>query len=436
MKIDKKAYQDEQKNNPLEETMVYIQDGNMVADLTREPQNAVLKMPEFYNSFKNLPKISNGGSKPVLATAAWLQSFKRKTARGCRFAPGKDIIHEAEGEKWFNSFHMPSWEQPDDYEKVNILFDHLERLIPNDVERQLFINWIACTIHRPEIRPSFTPLLISHYHGTGRGWIVKMLQELLGPWNCTHTKMKTLAGQGNDGQYHNYLHNSLFCSIPEVRVDKNRYDIDDEIRDRLTDSPLNLNLKYGANGNYEIFTNFLLASNHRDPLVITKEDRRIFATESYEPPPKESYFTEILYPALKDKDFLSQVYWWLKDNLSETFNPFMTAPMTDAKSSMIESAKSDLEVHYDDMANDPTVKDVVSYQRFVNYAKKNGYNWLEEEKGATLAILRSKALKCNGGIRIKIDGSPTTLYAIRNAEKWGAASTTILKQEYTVPWDL
>ena len=246
--------------------------------------------------------------------------------------------------------------------------------------------------------------------------------------------MKTLAGQGNDGQYHNYLHNSLFCSIPEVKVDKNRYDIDDEIRDRLTDSPLNLNLKYGANGTYDIFTNFLLASNHRDALVITKEDRRIFATESYEAPPPAEYFTTLLYPALKDKVFLSQVFWWLKENVSPKFNPFMNAPMTDAKSSMIESAKSDLEVHYDDMVNDHSVKDIISYQTFVSYAIKNGYKWFEEDRGAVLAILRTKALKCNGGIRVKVEGTATTLYAIRNAGEWGGANTGILRQEYGTQW--
>ncbi len=418
------------KTNPLEENLVYIQDGNQVADLTKEPQNAILKINEFHNTYKNLPKISNGGSKSMLATTAWLQSPERKTVRGIRFSPGKNIIHGAECEEWFNSFHMPTWNRPDDYEKVSIFTDHIERLIPNSDERQLFINWVACTIHRPEIRPSFTPLLISHYHGTGRGWIVKMLQELLGAWNCTHTKMKTLAGQGNDGQYHNYLHNSLLCSIPEVKVDKNRYDIDDEIRDRLTDSPLNLNLKYGANGNYEIYTNFLLASNHRDALVITDEDRRIFATESYEAPPSEDYFTELLYPAFKDKDFLSQVYWWLKDNLSKTFNPFMNAPMTAAKSSMIESAKSELEGYYDDMVSDNSVQDIISYQTFVDYAKEKGYNWFDEDKGAASAILRNNALKCHGGKKIKVGGSSIILYAIRNPNKWAATKIELLRKEY------
>ncbi len=103
-------------------------------------------------------------------------------------------------------------------------------------------------------------------------------------------------------------------------------------------------------------------------MVITAEDRRIFATESYEAPPPEEYFAAILYPSLKDKDFLSQVYWWLKDNLLKTFNPFMNAPMTDAKSSMIESAKSELEGYYDDMVSDNSVQDIISYQTFVDYA--------------------------------------------------------------------
>jgi hypothetical protein len=68
-----------------------------------------------------------------------------------------------------------------------------------------------------------------------------------------------------------------------------------------------------------------LSSNHRDALIITKEDRRIFVTESYEKPQDEAYFSNVLYPELKNVDFLSQVFWWLKDNLPSTFNPFMRA---------------------------------------------------------------------------------------------------------------
>ena len=98
------------------------------------------------------------------------------------------------------------------------------------------------------------------------------------------------------------------------------------------------------------------------------------------------------------------------------------------------SEKSDLEIHFDDMVNDQSVKDIISYQTFVSYAKGNGYTWFNEDRGAVLAILRNKALKCNGGVRIKTAGTATTLYAIRNAGKWGGADTGILRREYDTPW--
>jgi len=48
------------------------------------------------------------------------------------------------------------------------------------------------------------------------------MSKLLGYWNVSKTKMKTLAGEGNAGQYQDYLNNSLLCAIEEVREKLNK----------------------------------------------------------------------------------------------------------------------------------------------------------------------------------------------------------------------
>lgn len=417
--------------NQMLKFLVFIQDENKVANLGRSPQNALMTMEAFRNMYRNFPKVLTGGrGRPMLATNAWLEDPARKWVRGCLYEPGKNRVFEAEGERWFNTFYMPNRGEPDGMEKTDIFLEYLKRIAPDDDDRELLLHWISCTVHRPEIRPGITPLLINMHHGSGRGWLVKLLAALLGAWNCTHTKMGTLAGQGTGGAYHDYLSDSTFCSIPEVRVGRGRFELDDEIRDQLTDSPLQLNKKYGKNGTFNIYANFLLASNHTDALAITAEDRRIFVITSYEAPMPEEYFTKTLYPLLDDGDFLDQVFWMLKEYGKPPFNPFMRAPMNLSKEMLVNQGKSELESSYDVMVMDPATPDVTLYKYIVRHLESNGFCYEEgKNKGELLAILRARGSQCNSGKKVNVEGLPQIIWAIRNLSKWTAAENSELRAE-------
>jgi hypothetical protein len=101
---------------------------------------------------------------------------------------------------------------------------------------------------------------------------------------------------------------------------------------------------------------------------------------------------------------------------------------------MIETSKSDLEGYFDNMVLDHSVKDIISYQTFVDYAKSHGYDWHEDDKGAATAIIRNNAIKCHGGKKVNVGGHTIILYAIRNPGKWARAKPTDLKQEHGNQW--
>lgn len=139
-------------------------------------------------------------------------------------------------------------------------------------QRDFFIARLAWIVQRPDRRCPITILHISLLHGTGRGWVIQLMEKILGSWNCTRAKMDVIC----KNQYHDYLHHSLLCTVDEVRenTDK-RYSISDQLRDILTEPRFEVNNKYGKKITEDIFTSFLFLSNHIDAIIIPEEDRRI-----------------------------------------------------------------------------------------------------------------------------------------------------------------
>tara|TARA_R110000803_G_scaffold210734_1_gene283495 strand:+ start:14948 stop:17563 length:2616 start_codon:yes stop_codon:yes gene_type:complete len=318
------------KTNPLgefKERYVYVADGDGVHDLGGLGHDKPLALKEFKNMTANIlstiqvpaPLANNPDrtvSKQVATHTLWLKDADRKTARGFEYEPSlKSMFKDAEGKAYINHFHMPKFVNPcktivtngvtklDEAccnELLATFFRHMEYIIPIEAEREWFYSWMAYNIQKPSERSKVTPLLIATDHGTGRGWIVKLMELLLGRWNCRKTKMSTLNGDSGAGQFQEFMNESLLCCIEEVKDSDKRYGVSDAIRDYLTEDTLEINVKYGAMKTKPVYTNFFWMSNHADAVVLTKEDRRInvFRTEGL---PKGLEYYERLYAWLEDK---------------------------------------------------------------------------------------------------------------------------------------
>ena len=128
---------------------------------------------------------------------------------------------------------------------------------------------------------------------------------LLGSWNCTKTKMSTLSGEKNGGQFQDYMNDSLLCCIEEVKEGDSCFEVSDSIRDYLTENTLEINLKYGAKQTKLVYTNFLFNSNHVDALKLKAEDRRINVFKTVDGPKSNAYYDQ-LYGWLKPEEQASE----------------------------------------------------------------------------------------------------------------------------------
>lgn len=264
------------------ERYVFVETGNMVADLTKPPQYCLSKIDEFRNRTANkrheVPAPTQAEpdkTKLAPVSNAWLVNNDRKSAQGGAYSPFKERYFKDDwGHGWINTFHMPVFK--DCSGNLDVFEEHMQYLLPCENERKWFLDWMAFNVQHPGERSKVTPLHVSNGHGVGRGWVVELMSELLGVWNCTKTKMKVLSGESNAGAFNDFLDKSLLCSVEEVKESSKRYSVADNIRDILTENSLEINIKHGSKKTQPVYTNFFFMSNHpSDALYIPEEDRRI-----------------------------------------------------------------------------------------------------------------------------------------------------------------
>lgn len=357
------------------ERYVYVQDGDRVCDLNKPPHCSISRLAEFRNRTANVrheipAPTAKDPDKTKLEPVwrSWMVQPKRKAAEGTVYTPKEGrVITDDYGLDWINEFHMPEFADTDGRDKLAVFFDHMSYLFPKPEEREWFISWMAFNIQYPERRSKVTPLHVSIAHGTGRGFLVELMGKMLGQWNCKKTKMSVLSGEGNGGGFHDFLHNSLFCAIEEVKEGTKRFAVSDRIRDLLTENRLEVNIKYGSKKTQPTFTNFFFMSNHPDALVLTKEDRRINVFQGPDEP--------------RDRDYYDKLYAWLDTGGVNQLSSFLMqrdlsgfdwvrSMNTEARTRMIQNNRTETEVLFCEMMENPprvfmTFRQIAGYLRSI-----------------------------------------------------------------------
>jgi len=391
---------------------VYLLEGDRVVDLDKPANSYNCKLMEFRNlTASKLVWIDDPNPdkppKAVKASKLWLEDPERQTAHGTVYQPGSGRLLSEHGFQYLNTFHTPEFLETDSFYNIGVFQEHMEYLIPCEREREWFISWLAFNIQKPMVRCKVTPLHISRPHGTGRGWIVELLQKLLGAHNVTKTKAKNLC----ESPYNEYLDQSLVCAVEEIRQKDKKYALDDEIRDTLTENWLEVNRKYGGKGTQQVFTKFLIFSNHADPLVLGPEDRRVLVMSGPEAPKSNAYYTN-LYKWLENGDGVSELYNWLKLRDLRKFE-WQRAFMTPAKEALIAHSRNTTESLFWELMQAPS-QPVMSYpqikQAMYGLSEKDAFETEINEQ----QLQRLLQHNCTKYPDIKIDGTKVRPWVVDN----------------------
>ncbi|EAN2308016.1 DUF5906 domain-containing protein [Salmonella enterica] len=378
------------------ERFIYVIEGDQVCDLSRPPYQCMMDMKSFKNLMAPYQFPPEGKGQPVPATKRWIEHRHKKIAETTGYKPGSGrIIERFDGRYEINEFYMPEHPRTADTSKVSTFLNHMAYLVPDAWQREFFIARLGWMVQRPERRCPISILHVATAHGTGRGWVSQLMERVLGPWNCARTRMKILC----DNQFHDYLYNTLLCTIDEVRENDKRYEVNDKIRDVLTEPRFEVNRKYGSKKTMDIYTGFLFYTNHFDALALPEEDRRIAVLGGPDFAASEEHYAS-LYGALSDSDFIAQVYWYLMGVDLSRFN-WQRAPETKERLLMIESNKSDVESALIEILNNPPVP-AMTYQQIVNAILAEAGMDVEINQKHITRVLKERTKR--EPVRVKIDG--------------------------------
>lgn len=186
----------------------------------------------------------------------------------------------------------------------------------NQEKIDYILKWLAYVVQHPESRNS-TALQISTVQGIGKNILSNAICTYLGEsFSLSNASIDNILGNFNGG-----MDNKLFVVINEVDT-KNKEA--DRLKSIITDSELNVNVKYGAQYTTKNTASYILFTNHTDTRTISNGDRRFTFIKSYGLPLSKEEYAEMCIPGTDSKlkpeiqdEFIAYL---LKYNLND-YNP-------------------------------------------------------------------------------------------------------------------
>lgn len=309
--------------NFMMDNYVLICEGDCVGDLSKsvgESVRPVKTMRSFLSSKKMIIEEPNQTGKIVKKKVSvfeqWYQNPEHKEAWGIQYLPGEKRIipkgrfKETPNSVYYNKYCPPlvrrlkSKEKPS--EKLRMFYKHMNYLFPNGGSTWM-LNWMAQLVQEPEKRYRVSPLSISLYEGTGRGWLSELLSKLVGLNN--YTTIRDILEIKRPGAKSGYLDGTVLAVVNETFVKGDeRFSLVSKLKTILSDDLQEIDVKFGKHTyNQRVYTRFFFQSNHINGMKIDDGDTRIqpFINRSR---PKDKKYYEELYACLEDDHFLNSVY--------------------------------------------------------------------------------------------------------------------------------
>ena len=282
------------------------------------------------------------------------QLFKKKDIlrrfRHLAFRPGGPEFSGSEYNVWRSSGIGP---KPGDTTLWN---EHLNYLFQNVNDKNAILNWMAWIVQNPTLKPNHALLIVGRHTGTGKSFIARVFEQIIGENNTQRPKNSSMGGDFNS-----WLINCRLCIIEEM-YQVNRRENFNALRDLITEPTVEVNMKGVPAFTIPNFACMLGISNHPDALPLDEYDRRWMVNETYARPREPEYYDRLfagipkargvkpenpdMVPAilqeLLDRD-IAAFPLIEKDGTITPYDGYVRPPETAAKTAMIELSRSDAE---------------------------------------------------------------------------------------------
>jgi hypothetical protein len=305
----------------------------------------------FNNMYGNAVRYVDREGKVKTTTAAkqWMTSPYQVLVHGQTFDPmnPERLVSIGPSHLAVNTFKQPAWgDGPLDEGDLAQWLEFIEYLIPNEFEREYFLDWLACKAQNMGFRGAAI-LMVAQKQGTGRTTLADMLGMLFGSSNCARVSFPTLC-KGNDTGFNEWAEKPLVFTDETLSLaGENYYKVYEGLKEMFDPRPkeMEINPKYGKKRVSQCHTSFLMFSNHADALATAATDRRIFVLNNADTPWPGEKFGE-LNDWINERDDDGQPFWaltvwrWLQQRNVDPVEMTKPAPSTQGKRTMLLASKS------------------------------------------------------------------------------------------------
>ena len=395
--------------------LVFVADGSRVA--LRDRPHISLPLPEF--KVQACASETRIGRKMMPTADLWVQDPARITTHTVTFRPGHpEFTTDPEGAPALNLWKPRP--RPAATGDVSPFLDHVAYLVPDEMERARFLDWMAHIEQFPGVLPHTHYLMVTPQTGIGRNWLGGLLARV---WTGAVRLGFDLVGAINSG-FNGALSRRLLVIVDELKAADTGWGAANhaqQLKAMLTTEHRGINPKFGRQHIEFNCARWLMFSQHYDALPIEHADRRVIVITNPSERRSSDYYAK-LYGLLDDPQFVAAVGYWLSQRPLAGFNPSTPAPLTESKQRAIDACIGDIERALIDLRNGTDLM-VMRSSEIVEYLSDQG---LRPPAGRAISAAYSAAGMVPCDRLVTLYGKKHRVVALRDGQRLKTAAPTEL----------
>jgi hypothetical protein len=310
--------------------------------------NYAIKREAFNTKFANEPVVLLDGRQASVLVS---ESPDFVSVVDTMYWPGAQTLFDYAGRTMLNSYRdtrvLPSTTlDADGQAAVDLFLSHAAIILPDQVERNIMLDWLAYVVQNPGKRINWA-IFLQGIAGAGKTYFPGVVRDILGEGNTNEVTVDALVSS-----FTGYAEGSILAIVEELRLSgESKYMIIDKLKPFITNDVISVVTKGKDARTVPNFTSYFMLSNFKDAIPVDDTDRRYCVLYSAiqteadlmdafgDKDAKDAYFTTLFDS--KDDNLEALAHYLLTRKLGAGFKPKGSAPMTNAKMEMRDLAVTD-----------------------------------------------------------------------------------------------
>lgn len=180
---------------------------------------------------------------------------------------------------------------------------HIELMIPDEGDRRILYEYLAHNVKFPGYKIPWAPMIQST-EGVGKGFIMEVMQKIIGEMYCYSPKAEELVKSGST--FNGWMRAKLLIIVNEIKVDEKR-ELIEILKPMISEIRVEVQSKGVDQEMEDNPANWIFFSNFKDAIPVTKNGRRwaIFYSAIQS--------TDDLMKRQMNDAYFSQLFKWMRN---------------------------------------------------------------------------------------------------------------------------